>query len=118
MPACLLLAAHADVPLKRVQLYAAGQAPRRITVDPMLEEPYPQAPPKLPFPWSIEGIRTERRAELQITFASPLSDEQRDLVSEELTSAGIAIAAGAYGVPCSSAGLRVSALGRGGALRQ
>lgn len=94
---CLLLAAHADVHLKRVRLSSAGQAPRPITVDPKLKEPYPQAPPKLPFPWNIEDSESDVR-ELQITFATPLSDEQWELVSGELTSAGVAIAAGAYGV--------------------
>jgi hypothetical protein len=94
---CLLLAAHADVPLKRVRLSSIGQAPRPITVDPKLKEPYPQAPPKLPFPWIIEDSENDVR-ELHITFAAPLSDEQWELVSGELTSAGIAIAAGAYGV--------------------
>jgi len=95
---CLLLAAHADVPLKRVRLSsAAGQVPRPVTVDPNLEDPYPQAPPKLPFPWSIGDSESDVR-ELQITFAAPLSDEQREFVSGELASVGIAIAAGAYGV--------------------
>lgn len=94
---CLLLAAHADVPLKRVRLSTVGQVSRPITVDPKLEEPYPQAPPKLPFSWSIEDSESDVR-ELQITFAAPLSEEQWEFVSGELSSAGIAIAAGAYGV--------------------
>jgi len=77
----------------------------------------PAGSPKLPFPWSIEDSESDVR-ELQITFAAPLSDEQWELVSGELTSAGIAICRRSiWSGPRSSGGLRVPALGRRGAFR-
>ncbi len=94
---CLLLAAHAEVPLKRVRVFTSGQVPKPITVDPELEEPYPQAPPRLPFSWTIEDSESDVR-ELRVTFAAPLSTEQQELVSEELKAVGAALSAGAYGV--------------------
>ncbi|NVJ24781.1 MULTISPECIES: hypothetical protein [Myxococcus] len=94
---CLLLAAHSSVPLKRVRLATAGDAPQPVRVDPKLTDPYPRASPKQPFSWNIEDSESDVR-ELHITFAHPLSTEQQDIVSTELKSFGAALASGAYGV--------------------
>ncbi|QSQ11722.1 hypothetical protein [Myxococcus landrumensis] len=95
---CLLLAAHEDLPLKQARLSIVGKAPPKpITIDPLLDAPYPQAPSHPPFAWTIEDSESETR-ELHIRFVERLSDEQRERIEGELDSVGIALAVGAYGV--------------------
>ncbi len=94
---CLLLTAHAEVPIRRATLRAAGLPSDPIALDPNLDDPYPGPWPALPFTATVADSEQETRI-LRLQFSLPLDDEQLDSVKGRLLDWGAAATEGAFAV--------------------
>jgi hypothetical protein len=98
---CLLFAAQAEVPIRRVTVHAPGIPGGRVLFDPSLDDPYPALWPSVPFPYVIEESESESRV-LILSTASSTDRAQREAIKNELLGWGAAVVAGAFGSPGTS----------------